>query len=403
MQRMAELSVPALGTACLVCLLADDRGVTGVAERHLNPQGQVQSTDFRSLAIGDGPAWEHVLNVAQSRQAAVLSQVTTADMLGDTGSPSLILSELGLKTALLVPVVDRERQRTQAVAVFLSARPRQYGVRQLDLAEDLVSRFSLALEAALMYRACQGVIEDNQETLATTVHDLMSPLTYIKGTARQMRRFEHGIADPQTRSELRTRLEAIDAATNRIASALTDLLQTTHPRHKQSTRVSRRTVDLVDLVRRSVAEHQLLARHHTLHLNRTQATLTGAWDAGRIERMLGNLLNNAIKYSPPGSTVQVSLACEEDADGRWTVLRVADQGVGIPAPDLPFVFEPYRRGSNVAAMTGTGLGLASVWQTVKMHDGHVSVQSDEGHGTTVTVRLPYVVLSARGPDQPGMR
>jgi signal transduction histidine kinase len=210
-----------------------------------------------------------------------------------------------------------------------------------------------------------------------------------------MRRFEHGIADPQTRSELRTRLEAIDAATNRIASALTDLLQTTHPRHKQSTRVSRRTVDLVDLVRRSVAEHQLLARHHTLHLNRTQATLTGAWDAGRIERMLGNLLNNAIKYSPPGSTVQVSLACEEDADGRWTVLRVADQGVGIPAPDLPFVFEPYRRGSNVAAMTGTGLGLASVWQTVKMHDGHVSVQSDEGHGTTVTVRLPYVVLSAR--------
>jgi signal transduction histidine kinase len=96
--------------------------------------------------------------------------------------------------------------------------------------------------------------------------------------------------------------------------------------------------------------------------------------------------------------VQVSLASEEDADGRWTVLRVADQGVGIPAPDLPFVFEPYRRGSNVAAMSGTGLGLASVWQTVKMHDGRVSVQSDEGHGTTVTVRLPYVVLSAR-PDQ----
>jgi signal transduction histidine kinase len=68
--------------------------------------------------------------------------------------------------------------------------------------------------------------------------------------------------------------------------------------------------------------------------------------------------------------------------------RVSDEGVGIPAGDLPFVFERFRRGSNVGDVDGTGLGLASVWQTVKTHDGRLWVDSEEGKGTRVTVRLP---------------
>jgi signal transduction histidine kinase len=67
---------------------------------------------------------------------------------------------------------------------------------------------------------------------------------------------------------------------------------------------------------------------------------------------------------------------------------VIDHGVGIPARDLPFVFEPFRRGSNVGSVSGTGLGLASVWQTVKASDGRLWVESDEGKGTRVTVHLP---------------
>jgi len=69
-------------------------------------------------------------------------------------------------------------------------------------------------------------------------------------------------------------------------------------------------------------------------------------------------------------------------------LRVIDQGLGIPARDLPFVFEPFRRGSNVGSVSGTGLGLASVWQTIKACDGRLWVESEEGKGTRVTVHLP---------------
>jgi len=76
------------------------------------------------------------------------------------------------------------------------------------------------------------------------------------------------------------------------------------------------------------------------------------------------------------------------------VLRVADRGLGIPARDLPFVFEPFQRGSNVGGIAGTGLGLASVWQAVKLHAGRLWIESEEGQGTRVTVRLPLPLTPA---------
>jgi signal transduction histidine kinase len=391
---MTELSVPELGPACLVCLLDDEHFVTQVTTRHVDPRRQDQLAALGRVPIGEDGSWEPVLSVARSRQPALLPQRATAALLRGLGSPQVVVSELGLNTALLVPVVDRNREHTQAVVVFLSDRPRRYGIGQLRLAQELVSRFSLALEVALMYRACQSLLDDRQETLATTVHDLMSPLTYIKGTAQRLRRLEDGIADPPTRSELRTRLEAIDSAVNRIQSALTGLLQTGVPSPEDSRRGSDTRVDLADLVRHSVAEHQLMARHHSVRIGEAPTSLVGTWDGHRLERMLGNLIGNAIKYSPPGSTVEVNLACEEDSDGRWGVLRVIDQGVGIPAGDLPFVFEPFHRGSNVGSTAGTGLGLASVWQTVKMHDGRLWLNSEPGKGTGVTVRLPLECTTA---------
>jgi signal transduction histidine kinase len=386
MQCMTEVSVPALGTACLVFLLKDEQTVIDVTARHSDPRRQHQLADLGHVPLEDGRGWEPVVSVAHSRQPVVLPQLATSVLLSGLGSPDVVLRELALKTALLVPVVDRERTRTWAVVVFLSDRMRHYSVRQLQLAEDLVSRFSLALEAAQMYRACQGLMDDCQETLATTVHDLMSPLTYIKGTAQRMRRLEDGIVDPPMRSELHTRLEAINSAANRMASALTALLQTTVPQANDY--ANGQNTDVVDLLRRAVAEQQSLAGHHSVRLCVAPASLAASWDADRIERMLGNLIGNAIKYSAPGSTVKVSLGCEEDADGRWAVLRVSDQGVGIPSGDLPFVFEPFHRGRNVGSITGTGLGLASVWQTVRMHNGRSWVNSEEGKGTCVTVRLP---------------
>lgn len=222
--------------------------------------------------------------------------------------------------------------------------------------------------------------------LATAVHDAMSPLSYIKGTAQQLRRLRASV----DATELDARLATIESAVDRTAAALSVVLGIAGMPAEQPARGDRH-VDLVALVRRLVQAEQSLARGHSIRMIDAPLTLDVPWDAGRLDRLLSNLIGNALKYSAPGTSVDVSLGLDQDNEGQWAVLTVADHGVGIPARDLPFVFEPRRRGSNVGAVAGSGLGLTSVWQIVRQCHGHLSVKSEEGRGTQVTVRLPLSI------------
>jgi signal transduction histidine kinase len=104
----------------------------------------------------------------------------------------------------------------------------------------------------------------------------------------------------------------------------------------------------------------------------------------RLGRVLDNLLNNAIKYSPRGGSIEVALR-SENGDA---VISVSDRGEGIPASDLPHIFERFHRGRNVQKIPGTGIGLAGVHRIVDLHKGSISVDSRVGEGTTFTIRLP---------------
>jgi len=99
---------------------------------------------------------------------------------------------------------------------------------------------------------------------------------------------------------------------------------------------------------------------------------------------LVNLLSNAFKYSPPGSTVQLRLACQDN----WATLRIQDQGIGIPLEDQARLFETFHRARNVGNIHGTGLGLTIVKRAVDLHQGTIAVESQVGVGTTFTVTLP---------------
>src|SRR5262249_49583315 len=111
-------------------------------------------------------------------------------------------------------------------------------------------------------------------------------------------------------------------------------------------------------------------------------------DAVRLSRVLDNLLDNARKYSPSTSQIRVVFERESDDTADWAVVRICDTGVGIPASDLPRIFDRYQRGTNVAHIPGEGLGLYTVRQLIELHDGSVDVESQEGEGTTFTIRLP---------------
>jgi len=171
--------------------------------------------------------------------------------------------------------------------------------------------------------------------------------------------------------------------------------------------LERRPVDLVALIHQRAAEHQQTTDVHTIKVEvgegaRTSAgSLVGEWDEPRLERVLDNLLSNAIKYSPSGGNIIARVRRDDGAaeagglgGGAWALLSIADQGMGIPAPDMTRVFERFRRAANVAGagIRGAGLGLASVRQIVEAHGGAITAESTEGKGSTFTLRLPLTAL-----------
>jgi signal transduction histidine kinase len=109
----------------------------------------------------------------------------------------------------------------------------------------------------------------------------------------------------------------------------------------------------------------------------------GLFDERLLRHIFENLLSNAIKYSPNGGEVRLQVRRE----GLGTVFALMDQGIGIPAPALKHLFEPFHRAGNVGDIEGSGLGLAIVKSSVDLHGGHLSVLSQTDHGTCFTLRI----------------
>ena len=190
-------------------------------------------------------------------------------------------------------------------------------------------------------------------------------------------------------------LEGIQTGAGQMAMLINQLVDITRLQMGALLELHLRPVDLVALTRAAVAQQQDGACRQ-LVVEAERPDLVATVDAERIERVLSNLIGNAVKYSPDGGQISVRVAREDGAGAGWALLAVRDSGLGIPAADLPHVFDRYYRASNVPGhIQGTGIGLASVRQIVEQHGGNVGVTSQEGAGTTVTVRLPLQEVALR--------
>lgn len=264
------------------------------------------------------------------------------------------------------------------------------GLALAVLTLDRVNQARLAGERRLARRAAEEQRAAEREALlATVVHDLRSPLTVIAGSAQLLqRRLQHEAVVPPW---LVDGLASITAGARQIAALAEDLLLAGAQASGRQLTVQRTRLDLAALVQLVVAQQRERDPTHPLALIGADAALCGWWDGARLARVLGNLLENAAKYSPPGCPIHVAVAAGfgPGTDQPWVELTVQDQGMGVPAADLPHLFTPYYRARNVAGrIAGTGLGLASVRAIVAAHGGTVAVASVEGQGTTVTLRLP---------------
>jgi two-component system sensor histidine kinase MtrB len=226
--------------------------------------------------------------------------------------------------------------------------------------------------------------ESQLQFVAGVAHDLRNPLHALKMSADLLVRSEELPANGRARSLL----ERISKQAARLNRMVADLLDRTRI-EAGALDLQIEECDLCELAAEVVDLQRSTADAHVLDLAVPEKPLSLRCDASRMSQVLTNLVNNAIKYSPQGGRVRVTLA----RDDARALITVADEGVGIPAGECEHIFEPFRRSPNSKAdIPGVGLGLSVSRRIVNAHGGHVRVTSVEGKGTTFHIELPLQIL-----------
>jgi signal transduction histidine kinase len=172
--------------------------------------------------------------------------------------------------------------------------------------------------------------------------------------------------------------------TERVASMLTTLMDISEA-ETGTMKLVRQRVVLADVVREACDLYADLAEDKQIVLEpHVPAGLSLPADRGRLRQVLANLIDNALKYTPPGGRVDITGLAEADR----VVISVADTGVGIPEPDLPRIWERLFRGDSSRSERGLGLGLSLVKAIVEAHGGHVAVKSTIGQGSEFLLMFP---------------
>lgn len=223
-----------------------------------------------------------------------------------------------------------------------------------------------------------------RELVASISHDLRTPLTSIRGFIDLVRRKDRSLAEEQRAAYLDTSLQGIDSLTRLID----DLFELSKLEAKQKAAVLEECFidELVDDVVRSF-QPQVASKEITLRAEFGVELPMIFADLTMIERVLFNLISNAIRYTPTGGEIRVTV--HQLSPGSVTI-RVIDTGTGIPKADLPRLFEQFYRvdESRASNSGGAGLGLAIVKSIVEQHGGKIEVTSEVGSGTTFSFTLP---------------
>lgn len=240
--------------------------------------------------------------------------------------------------------------------------------------------------ASHLHREALQAVAMRDEFLASASHDLRNPVTSIK-TAAEVLLMEIDRNGAVEQGRLKSSLVGIDATATRMAELISGFLDMARLQVGRPLDLRRRPTDIVALTQEVAAEVRRNSNRHRI-LVEGEPGLVGHWDDARLRRVVSNLLDNAVTYSPDGGDVRVTLARADQSEPE-AVLTVRDAGLGVPAADLPDIFDRFHRGRNVAdRIPGVGMGLAGARQIVEQHGGTIAVESEEGLGTTVTVRLP---------------
>ena len=294
----------------------------------------------------------------------------------------------GLRACMAVPVL--REGRIAACLVAAQATPRTWSPGDIELAEETAERAFVAIARARAESALRDYDRRKDEFLATLAHELRNPLAPVRNGLQILRM----ATDAQTAARTLGVMERQLFHMTRLIEDLLDVSRIT----RGDVTLKRERLPLRAVFDSAVeaSRHLIEANRHVLTLHLPDEPLCLDADATRLAQVVGNLVNNAAKYTPEGGRIDICA----DREGDEVVIRVEDNGVGIPAAMLAQVFDMFAQvgGSSLErSQGGLGIGLSISRQLVQMHGGTIHADSPGvGLGAVFTVRLPL----ASGPPAP---
>jgi signal transduction histidine kinase len=286
---------------------------------------------------------------------------------------------LASRNVLSLPL--RTREGVSAVlSIVRDETKSDFTAADAALAEDLVSRAAIAVENARVHREVANAARARQDMIATVSHDLRNPLSVVALTLGRLKGM------PEVVERAGGSLDRAQLALSRVNRLLDDLLEIARIEAGALNLVRERTWP-AEIVTDAVNLHRPLADQRGIDLRVASGEDLPAVsvDRHRIGQVISNLIGNALKFTPTGGTVEISA----HAVGDRVCFVVADTGPGIPADQLPRLFDRFYRAPGVKE-SGTGLGLAIVKGIVEAHGGEVRAESELGRGTRMIFELPRV-------------
>lgn len=326
------------------------------------------------------PLWNETRVVSMLRYSASLGQVDAMVSLlirmAAVVGIGVVLLFLGLSLFLAQRIVKPIRELTRAARYMAEG---DWTRRAIHRNDDEIGQLAETFNVMVMELSRREKLKD--DFISSISHELRTPLTSIKGWSETLKESEPTEDD----EEVKLGLSIISRETERLSGLVEDLLDFS----KLSARTMELHSEVLDFngpVKETVNQLAVREEHTRVRILATygKSPITVRGDANRLKQVIINLIDNALKFTPAGGTIRVVTKTEKDV----AMLTVSDTGCGIEEEDLPHVTEKFYKAST--GQGGSGLGLAICKEIIELHGGQLTIDSERGAGTIVTIRVPLM-------------
>ena len=382
---VTQFVVPAFADLCTINVVGQDEMVRQIAAATASPELEAVIEYQRAYYPLPLEQCGSVRAVVDSK-ASLIVRDTSPDMLHGIAQDEehfAILERARFVSCMRVPLKSGGRI-IGVISYWLANSARRFDDDDLKLAEDLAHRVALAADNAWHFEEARRAVGARDEFISVASHELKTPLTTIKGYVQLLGRYIN--ANPANVERINRAIGQLRGQVERFEELVDELLDVSRIQSGRI-RLSYEECDLSQIVAQVVDRFEQSleeSSHHRIIVD-AATPVFGHWDSSRLDQVVTNLISNALKYSPDGGVISLSV----HARSTGAEIVATDQGIGIAPDERDLVFQPFTRGRGASDVApGAGLGLYISNDIVRRHGGTLTFESEPGAGSVFRIFLP---------------